>query len=294
MPNTMNFTDEEARNYISLIFDGYRKRKKEKRLYNHDGIPELIIKTYYSCVEKPSYDQLMNNFKRRYTYNENKVEDIRSKEEKDGLKLGFDYVLNKEDLQGISIYDLSWIHEELYKKTAHPEFGGKYRNEERYLYGKDENGNIITANVELTPYWEITHEMNLLRSEVSEIVEIGLKLRENINVDEIIKYINRCVELNCKLIKIHPFGDGNGRAVRIFTNLLFRIANIPPVYVENKEKIKYREAMNNALVNEDHTDIYDFYHYKICDSIIALDVGYNNMKHKQYSDSKASKSKGNR
>ena len=59
--------------------------------------------------------------------------------------------------------------------------------------------------------------------------------------------------------------------------------------------IKYRIAMNNALVKNDYTDIYDFYHYKICDSIIALDVKYNDIKHnKNYIDEEKNNVKGSK
>lgn len=266
--------DTDAREYISLIFDGYMKRKKEKRLYVHDDVPKIIIKTYYSIVEKPDFSKLMNNFKRRYMYNENKLEQVHTKEECLGLNYAYDYILENKDSENISIYDLSWIHERLYSKTPYPEMGGKYRTEERYLLGLDKNGNMVTGNVELTPPWLITREMNEQNKFVKELVNQGLKLKEKKKPDELIDYILKCVKLNCNLIKIHPFGDGNGRAIRVFTNLLFSLASIPPIYIENKEKEKYQEAMNNALVQDNYKDINDFYLFKICDSIITLDINY--------------------
>ena len=274
MKPQIDFTDEEAREYISLLFDGYQKRKKEKKLYRHDNVPEIIIKTYYSYVKKPSFDRLVNNFKRRYLYNENKMEQVHSAEEQKGLSCVYDYVNNKIDYENTSIYDLSYIHEELYSKTSHPEFGGKYRNQDIYLLGEEDS--VKTSNIELCTYWNITHEMNLLRKDVDDLVKKGIELGKNSDPEAIIKYINDCVILKCKLIKIHPFRDGNGRSVRAFINLLFKFANIPPIYIENKEKYKYQEAMNNALSLDDYTDILDFYYFKICDSIMALDLEVNN------------------
>lgn len=257
------FSDEEARNYISLLFDGYQKRKHEKRLYVNDGSPEIIIKTYYSFVKKPNFSQIVYNFKRRYIYNESKLEDVHTKEEKDGLACVYNYIQTKDDLENISIYDLSYINEKLFSKTPFPEYGGKYRQEEAHLSG---------AKVDLTPYWYITHEMNELKPEVEELVKEGLELEKNRDVNKLIEYIDKCVLLSCKLIKIHPFKDGNGRSVRAFMNMLFRLANIPPVYVENKESEKYCSAMQRALVEGDTSDIIGFYHFKICDSIMALDI----------------------
>ena len=280
------FSNEQARSYILMMFEGYLKMKKEKRLYTNNGVAEIIVMTYYSFVKKPTFDKLMYNFKRRYIYNENKVENVHSKEEQVGLGLAYDYISKKVDLSSVSIYDLSWIHEELYSKTPYPEFGGRYRNDERYLLGRDEEGNILSGNVELTPPWNITHEMRLLDNDVKEIVKMGIDISNRKSGDDknIIHYIKKCIKLNCDIIKIHPFGDGNGRSIRAFTNLLFGIANIPPVYIENKEKNKYLQAMNKALVEGNYDDIYNFYMYKICDSIIALDLNINE-EIMQFSDS---------
>lgn len=55
-------------------------------------------------------------------------------------------------------------------------------------------------------------------------------------------------------------------------NLLFRKVNLPPVYVRNKEKAEYIEAMDRAIRLKDTKTIRKFYYYKICDSIIELDI----------------------
>lgn len=270
-------TDEEAHLYVKLLFEGYTKRKKEKRLFDGDyGIPELIILTYYSCVKKPQfsniYEKFKNtymsfdnskNFKERYIYNENKLEQVHTKEEKHGLRRIYDYIQLKEDLTDVNIYTLSDIHKILYSLSPYPEFGGKYRNDQRFL---------PPTGIELTSPYLIVREMNLLKDEVDDLVKLGNELGHNLSPSEIMDYIDKCVELKCKLIKIHPFGDGNGRTVRAFTNLLFKMANIPPVYIENRESIKYREAMYSAINDENYSKIKIFYYYKICDSIISLDT----------------------
>ena len=52
-------------------------------------------------------------------------------------------------------------------------------------------------------------------------------------------------------------------------------------------KYKYQEAMNNALVLNDYTDIFDFYNFKICDSIMALDLSVkNDISYNDYEESK--------
>lgn len=260
-----NLTDEEAREYISMMFDGYEKRKKEKRLFtSSDKIPMLIILTYYGFVKKPNFDSVVENFKKRYIYNESKMEEVHTNEEKNGLGLVYSYIQTKEDLNDINLYTLSDIHKILYSKSPYPEFGGTYRRDEVFL---------PTTGVDLTEPCYIVHEMNALRDEIDEIVKEGLELGKTNDIQKLIPYIDKCVELKCKLIKIHPFKDGNGRSIRAFINLLFRLANIPPIYIENKEKTPYHQAMNKAM-GEEHNleDIKGFYYYKICDSIIQLDL----------------------
>ncbi len=261
------FSDKEAREFIALLFDGYQKRKEEKRLYGNEEIPIIIIKAYYSFVTKPDFSRIVKSFKKRYIFNENKIEEVHSREEINGLGAVYDYIQTFEDLENISIYDLSYIHEVLYSLTPHPEFGGRYRTMDARLAG---------TRIELSMSWNIVHEMNDLRPEVNDIVKMGIELRNNFNTKRLIEYIDRCIMLKCKLIKIHPFGDGNGRSIRAFMNLLFRLVNIPPTYIEEREKDAYYKAMGRAIGDGDLSEILDFYHYKICDSIIELDIKVKN------------------
>ncbi len=268
-------SDDEAREYIALLFAGYEKRKKEKRLFEaSDVIPKLIIITYYSCVEKKMFSNILEafknkyipetkNFKERYLYNENKVEVVQMKEEEQGLRLVYDYILGKHDLQDISIYTLTDIHELLYSKTPFPEFGGKYRTEPARLFN---------TSIEVPNYYMIVREMNSLRDDVSNLVERGRALGENNSPEKLFDYINDCIKLMCTIIRIQPFANGNKRSTRAFINLLFRLANLPPVYIENKERDKYQEVLQDAIINNNYTRLNNFYYYKICDSIISLDI----------------------
>ena len=76
--------------------------------------------------------------------------------------------------------------------------------------------------------------------------------------------------------------------------MLFRIANVPPIYIRNKEKKKYQEAMNKALLLGDYKYIKTFYYYKICDSIIDLDLEINiENKNNKYTSRISSDTMGN-
>lgn len=47
---------------------------------------------------------------------------------------------------------------------------------------------------------------------------------------------------------------------------------LPPIYILERERGEYHKAMNEANNDGDFTDIKNFYRYKICDSIIELDI----------------------
>lgn len=297
-----SFDEEGAKSFINMLFEGYTNRKKAKRLFEEStAVPQIIIVTYYSCIKNLQFSSIyenfknryisldsIKNFKERYIYNENKLEDVHTKEEQMGLRRVYDYIQTKEDLDNVNLYTISDIHRILYSLTPYPEFGGTYRRDLRFL---------PNSGVDLTSPWFIVREMNELRDEIDGLVKMGNELGKNNDPSKIIDYVDRCIELKCKLIKIHPFGDGNGRSIRAFTNLLFRLANIPPVYVENKERVKYGEAMQSALGDNNLNKIKGFYYYKICDSIISLDAHFdksNNQENTEVTEVKQLKKQGPR
>lgn len=265
-----DMTEDESTFYINMLLEDYERRKKENRLYEtNDPIPKIIIRSYYECLESPDFETLVKHFRRKYILNENKVESVHEQEEREGLGLVYEYIQNYTDVKNLNIYTLLRIHQILYSKVPYSEFGGKFRIEPARIQG---------FGVDIVPYDYIAREMAQLYFPVQALIKEGYELAQKKNIEKIIPYIDKCVELKCKLIKIHPFGDGNGRSIRAFINLLFKIANIPPVYIKNKEKDEYTKAMHYG-VNENNLEyIKTFYYYKVCDSIIELDINYNEDK----------------
>ncbi len=264
-----NFTtDEDARNFIEEIFKGYVRRKRNKTLYSKDDlIPQLIIGAYYTYVERTDTNEVFSSFKRKYIYNENQLEDVHELKERQGLSKVYDYIQNYENYNSISIYNLLVIHQHLYSLVAHPEFGGSFRAIDVYLPG---------SGINLTNYDHIPAEMQKLYIESIELAKRGVSIFVEPTPEKILTYINDCIKMKCKLIKIHPFFDGNGRSSRALLNLYFKIAGIPPVYVTKDERLEYQEAMNKAICDieyaPDFSSINRFYYYKLCDSIVQLDI----------------------
>lgn len=259
--------DINVKTLIKIAFLQYKKDKNElKKSTEYDFIPQNLIKLYYSNgSENSDFENIVLNLKKKYIIQESKVENVHTKEEIEGLGVVYDYIRSDEWKKCPNIYIIMMINLKLFSLTPYPEAGGKIRNANAYL-------NNSTAN--LVPYNQIDAEIAKLYPKFQELLKMGLSLGMGMeeNEDMILEYINKCLELKCRLIEIHPFQDGNGRTMRALTNLLFKIANIPPIYVKLSERDTYLEAMSSALEEQDYSKIQEFYYYKICDSILELDV----------------------
>lgn len=247
---------------IQQCFLGYQYRKVRKQLYQVEAdIPKKLITLYYLNNETINLDYLKEAFIKKYIKNECALEDVHNKEEKDGMKVMYEYMYTTND--EFSIYSIMDFHKMLYSKTPYPEYAGHFRNYDVYLPG---------TGTELSEWSMIWPNIKSLELEVREQIKKGKKLKNSKSIDKLFSYINECVILKCKLIKIHPFQDGNGRTIRCFLNKLFEIAGIPPVYIKENERTEYHKAMNKANHENNYQFIIQFYYYKICDSIVELDI----------------------
>lgn len=53
-----------------------------------------------------------------------------------------------------------------------------------------------------------------------------------------------------QFIKIHPFGDGNGRMARILTNLILMLCGYIPAIIKLDDRVDYYTAINTSSLNE--------------------------------------------
>lgn len=249
---------DEQRQYISLIFEGYKKRKEENRLYvQNDNIPKIIIQEYMKIIEKPAFKDLISSYKKKYIFHESRVEKNTRKEEQKGLGEIYDYIQNfdfEKDEFNVFITSLI-IHQRLYKYCGQG-FGGSLRENSAFLFD---------LNIDIASPEEAKKIFNsyILRRDY---------IFEKLNNGDIFGYIEDCIKLNVDLIKLQPFSDGNKRTFRALTNLLLKKLNIPPIYIEVDERLEYKKALIKAMQESDYNDIIQFYYYKICDAIITLDI----------------------
>lgn len=267
-----DYNDINIETMIEIVFLAYKHQKKKYDSVNF--LPQNLIKLYYTRDNHHSdFSNIIFNFKKKYIVQESKLEGVHTPEEINGLGLVYDYIRSDDWKQCPNIYVIMMINLKLFSLTPYPEAGGKIRNADCILKGSDVN---------VCPYNQIAQELSKLYFEFDKLLKKGMFLAENSfsddeefmaeREDKMIEYINECLKLKCHLIQIHPFQDGNGRTMRALVNMLFKVAGIPPVYVRLSERKRYLEAMNKAISEKDYTNINQFYYYKICDSILELDL----------------------
>lgn len=65
------------------------------------------------------------------------------------------------------------------------------------------------------------------------------------------KVVEDLAEFTARFIQIHPFADGNGRTLRIITNYLMRIKDLPLINIPADIKKQYNMAINYAIAKSD-------------------------------------------
>ena len=263
--------DVETRSFIIReMFLGYKFRKYNKKLdISESEIPVNLIRMYYGLNPSDAkLDTMRKRFVSNYIRNESKIEGINTKNthkkyEIDGAKVMYEFIQSDEIDNMFGVFTIVQMHKKLFSLAPHPEAAGIFRNIPVFLPG---------TGTELSDYTMIVTDLLELDKEVKKLVEIAPEIKKHDNMDALFEYINNAVDVKCKLIKIHPFFDGNGRVSRGFLNKLFEYAGLPPVYIKDNEKTEYHRAMNLANNDGDFSAIHNFYLYKICDSIVELDI----------------------
>ena len=283
------------------------KRNYEKIVQKNSSQTNLakqLIRLYYESFET-NYESMIYNFKKKYIENEARVEynneDL--KDELKGLGYMYDYIQNyNPSSEEFNLFiEIMKLHSLLYKPTdekfkkdiedqreeykrqieeakknkdlanykkytkllkdfsdTNQSFGGSLRKDEVDLKGIDfhvpsPKEAMIFINNFLNPEKKVEYQ-NILASE------------------DIFGYIEYCVKVYAQIIRYQPFANGNKRTARALLNLMFKNKNIPPVYIVRNERKPYKDALMKAVVEEDYSDIINFYYFKICDSIYELDI----------------------
>lgn len=267
----------DKKDYCSIIerFLAYKFRKEKGILYSDDlTIPEQLVKDYFDV--KKSYNLNDKDFIKDYVKNELIFEGVfHSESQKKGMKSLYNFLVN-EDIENLNFYTLKLFHKKLFEYEEFAEYAGNFRKSPAYLKGDPTN---------LVSWENIYQEALYLNKRIAIMHERAKKLKEDKSNEDVLFFIYDMVHLSADMLLVHPFIDGNGRTVRALTNKLFIDAGIPPVYVTPKEKNEYIKALINGRENDDYSELYGFYLYKICDSIVILDIDKHIESEKEHSKS---------
>ena len=250
---------------IRESFLGYKWRRERGKLYGVDqDLPTKLIRIYYELSQDDiTFDKLKKAFVKRYIKNESRLENVHSEDEVKGLEKMYECVHSDEIEEMFDVYTLLDLHRALFSYAPFSEYAGVIRNHPVYLPG---------SGTDLCDWSYIRRELNSIDEDVLYLRSIAPEIKALRDTTQMLAYLDCCVEVNCRLIKVHPFRDGNGRTVRAFTNKLLEDVGLPPIYIREKERSEYHKAMNLANNEGDFTDIKNFYRYKVCDSIVELDI----------------------
>jgi Fic family protein/DNA-binding XRE family transcriptional regulator len=76
--------------------------------------------------------------------------------------------------------------------------------------------------------------------------------------------IHQIAEVHSRFEQIHPFGDGNGRAGRLWMYAMAMKENLPPVVIHSEQRKLYMTYLNKSQMSGDISLLEDF----ICDALL--------------------------
>lgn len=203
-----------------------------------------------SAVERKKYEE---DFVVRFTYNSNAIEGNRLSLRETSMILteniipagatpnDYNEVINSKDChEFMKGYDgefnqkfLLKIHELLTKNT-NCEIKGSYRDHEVRISGSD--------------WVPPSHEK--VKGEMRKVFQWYYAARKKLHPVELGAILHN------KLVRIHPFADGNGRTSRVVMNWILMKNKFPMFYIELREKIKYYESIEEGDKGNDEAIVH--------------------------------------
>ena len=162
------------------------------------------------------------------------------------------YVINTKD--DISLRNCGQLHSLLFKYVPYPDDNGKFR---------DGTALLKRGTIQPVPYYEINDRINELDKELQFFMK-------NIDQYEIGKYIEQVAYFTYKFIVIDTFRDGNGRISRAIMNWLLSKKKIPPIYIDQKCRKEYYDALSKIDLEEDPVPFIMFIEKRIIHTMIEL------------------------
>lgn len=202
-----------------------------------------VFNKWYGKLDKSERSKYEEDFIVRFTYNSNAIEGNRLSLRETSMILTeniipagvtpTDYMeaINSKDCYGFmkdyrgdfNQKFLLKIHELLTKNTT-CKITGRYRDH-----------NVRISGSEWIPP---SHEK--VKEEMRKVFHWYYSSRKKLHP------IESGAILHNKLVRIHPFSDGNGRTARVIMNWILMKNNLPMFYIELKDKINYYKAIEEG------------------------------------------------
>ena len=215
-------------------------------------IKEVFSKWYgkLSAVEKKKFEE---DFIVRFTYNTNAIEGNR-------LSLRETSMILTEDIipAGATPND---FNEALNSRDCYEfmkEYGGEFnqkfilkihelltKNTKCKTMGEYRDHDVRISGSEWIPP---THR--LVKEEMNKVFQWYYSARKRLHPVELGAILHN------KLVRIHPFSDGNGRTSRVVMNWILLKNNFPMFYVETKDKINYYDAIEEGDKGNDKSIVH--------------------------------------
>ncbi len=199
----------------------------------------------YNAVNETVQDQFDQNFVNAFVFNTNSIEGSTLTPREVELLLVENIAPNKplddvleakaagEVLKFIKTYSGNFgqdfvlkVHE-MYFRESKPAYAGKYKSHDNRVMG---------STFETTPAQFVITDMKLLFKEYE-------KLKKELHPLELAAWVH------WKLVRIHPFQDGNGRTARILMNYLLHANGYGMIDIKTKEKQAYFKALEKCNYN---------------------------------------------
>ena len=256
--------------------------RRRERGFNNVSLYEGLINSYEHALRLVPNEFTLNVFQNEYVYNDSRMEgvdidietaaeivtDIRlskqsskycSEENEAFLSIAghtamYSYIFELPLPDRCSVFETVTLHRKLFSCFPHPEFGGQFRQS---------NTLVLGAKFETIDYKEIIQEMMKIDTKVKLLYE---KRSEH----SISSYIKTAVQLHHELTVIHPFGDGNGRTLRAFFNVIVVRNKLTPVYIKVEDKDEYVSALAAADRSADYAPLFEFFFRAILRTNVEL------------------------
>ena len=241
--------------------------KRKAQGMNYLSLYEGLVDAYADVLAFTPSENSKLVFTNNYIYNDSRMEGVRTSEEHAAeivtdlrlnaqnskyclesneayLSIAGHYAMYQEIFklpvkETCSVFDARKLNRCLFSYYPCPEYGGMLRQTDTLVLG---------AKFETIMPCEIIPEMVKVDQDVREL----LAKKKDCTVSE---YVKSVVQIHHRLTVIHPFGDGNGRTLRAFMNVLLICGGITPLYIKTDEKETYLEALNKADTQGDYTEL---------------------------------------